>query len=121
MIKNYTPASYETITEYYIAFDDGKFNGSIFPCDEKGNLLSNICKEAIANYKTCLQHPERYLRFNKVIKMKWQAKINAQGTCHCGNKVELYSMYLGGCQCDKCGQWYNLFGQELLPPEQWED
>jgi hypothetical protein len=24
-------------------------------------------------------------------------------------------------RCEKCGQWYNLFGQALVDPEYWED
>ena len=35
--------------------------------------------------------------------------------------VYLYDRYRAACQCPKCGRWYNLFGQELLPPEMWEE
>jgi hypothetical protein len=28
---------------------------------------------------------------------------------------------MGACQCENCGQWYNIFGQELIDPEYWED
>lgn len=121
MIRNYIPAYYETITEYDIVFDDGEFNGFSFPCDKEGNLLPDIPQEAKDNYKECLEHPERYERFNRVVKSEWRARTNARGTCRCGNEVELYDMYYGSCKCEKCGQWYNLFGQEILPPEQWED
>ena len=121
MIKDYKPASYETITEYDIVFDDGFNNGFSFPCDKDGNLLSGLSPEAIKNYHKCLENPEKFTRYNKVVKTEWQARTNARGTCHCGNSVELYDMYLGACQCEKCGQWYNMFGQMLVPPAYWED
>lgn len=121
MIKNYTPASYETVTEYDLVFDDGYHNGFCFPCDKDGNLLSGVPQVAIQNYRRCLETPERFIRYNKVIKTERRVRNNARGTCHCGNSVELYNMYLGACQCEKCGQWYNVFGQMLVPPEHWED
>ena len=43
------------------------------------------------------------------------------GTCNCGHKIELYDRYLGACECPYCGQWWNLFGQELKNPEHWND
>lgn len=121
MIKNYIPASYETITEYDLVFDDGHHNGFCFPCDKDGNLLSGVPKEAIQNYRKCLETPERFIRYNTVVKTERRVRNDARGTCHCGNTVELYNMYSGACQCEKCGQWYNLFGQMLVPPAEWED
>lgn len=121
MIKDFKPATYETITEYDLVFDDGRDNGFWFPCDKDGRLLTELSKEAIKNYNDCLKKPEKFERYNKIVKTERRVRNNATGTCHCGNKVELYDMYYGACQCDKCGQWYNLFGQMLVPPEQWEE
>lgn len=121
MIKNYKPATYEIITEYNLVFDDGHYNGFNFPCDKDGNLLQGVPQVAIRNYHKCLETPDRFVRFNKVIKTERRVRNNAQGTCHCGNTVELYDMYYGSCQCEKCGQWYNLSGQMLVPPEMWEE
>lgn len=121
MIKNFTPATYENIIEYDLVFDDGHHNGFAFPCDENGKLLPSVPTEAVKNYHFCLDNPDRFVRFNKVVKTEHRARNNARGVCSCGNEVELFDMYYGACQCDKCGQWYNLFGQTLLPPEQWED
>lgn len=45
----------------------------------------------------------------------------AEGRCSCGNIVHLTAQHLGACQCSKCGTWYNLFGQQLVAPEYWED
>ena len=47
----------------------------------------------------------------------------AVGKCSCGCEVELDAdfAYHGAVQCEKCGQWYNLFGQKLVSPEYWEE
>ena len=121
MIKNYTHKKYYTVMQYEIVFDDGGNNGYGFPCDENGNLLDNLTDAAINNYKLCLEHPEKFARFNEIIKHECRTCDNAYGTCDCGNKVELFNEYMGACQCDQCGQWYNLFGQKLLPPTAWEE
>lgn len=36
--------------------------------------------------------------------------------CSCGNTVSLDD---GDAECEKCGQWYNSFGQRLKDPSQW--
>lgn len=120
MLQNYTPINYYTVTEYSLVFDDGRNNGYGFPCDENGKLHDDLTDDAINNYKWCLDHPEQFVRFNEVVERKYRTYDNAHGTCDCGNEVELYDEYRGACQCEKCGQWYNLFGQKLLPPTMWE-
>ena len=123
MLRNFTPRKYYTIKEYELVFDDGYNNGYGFPCDVNGKLLQseeeNPC--AHVNMRRCLEHPEKFVRFNKIIATERRAYDNAHGTCICGNEVELWDSYLGACQCETCGRWYNLFGQELLPPENWEE
>ena len=123
MLRNYVPSEYHTVVEYELVFDDGHNNGFGFPCDATGKLLQreeeNPC--AHANMRRCLENPEKFVRFNKIIKYERSVRDNAHGTCVCGNEVELWDSYLGACQCEKCGRWYNLFGQELLPPENWEE
>ena len=39
-------------------------------------------------------------------------------TCDCGATV-----YLSGhtCDCSECGKLYNGFGQELAPPDEWDE
>lgn len=122
MLKNYTPAESRTVIDYELAFDDGHNNGFGFPCDREGNLLESEEQNPVAyeNYLTCLKHPGRFARFNQVVRHERRVKEPGHGTCFCGNEVELYDAYYGACQCEKCGRWYNLFGQELLPPDQWE-
>lgn len=46
------------------------------------------------------------------------------GVCPCcGRRVYLggngFSPYMGLVECE-CGQWYNVFGQALKPPEDWD-
>jgi hypothetical protein len=39
----------------------------------------------------------------------------------CGKEFKLQDHYCGACECPNCGEWYNLCGQHLNPPEQWEE
>lgn len=121
MLKNYTPKEYYTAISYELCFDDGCNNGYGFPCDENGKLLDGTNECAMENYKFCMENPNKFVRYNKVIKHERRTWNDPHGTCFCGNEVYLYNDYQGACQCEKCGRWYNLFGQELLPPDQWED
>ena len=121
MIQNYVPSQRVTRTEYNLVFDDGHHNGLCFPCDENGNIPDDLSPAALDNYNWALQNPDRFVRFNKVVKDSWTVREPAHGTCHCGNEVYLHDEYYGACQCDECGQWYNLSGQELLPPEDWQE
>lgn len=123
MLTNYVPPEYKDVVMYELAFDDGCGNGYGFPCDINGKLLESEEENPVA-YKSlrwCLEHPEGFVRFNEVVEYTRTVRDNAHGTCECGNEVELWNQYYGSCQCEKCGQWYNVFGQELLPPECWEE
>ena len=120
MLKDYVCSDYVTHVYYQVVFDDGLGNGYGFDCDENGNLIIDN-PTAINNYKSCLEHPEKFVRFNKVIKHQRRCRTNPHGTCDCGNEVELWDQYMGACQCEKCGKWYNLFGQELVEPKYWEE
>ena len=121
MLTNYVESKREEITEYQLCFDDGHNNGYGFPCDKDGNLSKDLSDAAKANYKYCIKHPGEFVRFNKVLNITRLCKEPAHGTCSCGEVVYLTNQYLGACQCPNCGQWYNIFGQELLPPEKWEE
>lgn len=120
MLKDMTSPLEKSITEYRLVFDDGSNNGLGFPCDAAGNLLPGVSFDALQNLKEAKAHPERYRRYNEVVSYTRTWMEPASGTCGCGNRVYLENSYLGACQCGCCGQWYNLFGQELLPPEMWE-
>lgn len=124
MLKNYTPSEWKTETYYERVFDDGRGNGLCFsPCDENGNLLpwqdEAVNEARRKNLESALAHPEKYVRFNKVIKQTHEYKEPAYGLCECGEEFPMFNEYMGACECPGCGKWYNLFGQELLPPDQW--
>ena len=110
-------------TEYNLYFDyrNSMDGGYVFPCDIHGNpLFDSMTKEAIANYHRCVEDTEKFLSpYVKTIKYRWVEP--AIGECYCGEEVVLESQYMGACQCSKCGQWYNIYGQSLIPPEYWED
>lgn len=120
MLKEYTAAERKTQVWHELCFDDGRNNGFGFPCDGEGKLLPNVPDAARENLAFCLAHPEMFTRFNKLITYRREYLEPAHGICSCGAEVVLVNQYHGSCQCPECGQWYNLFGQELLPPEAWE-
>ena len=120
MISNYVPSQWRTEIEYRLDFDRGDGGGFTFPCDENGNILTTN-PAAMDNYKYCMEHPEQFKVFNHFTARKYTVRDEPHGVCHCGEHIVLYNQYYGACQCDNCGQWYNLFGQELLPPVNWEE
>lgn len=119
MIKNYVPAEWKESVEYSLEFTYDDNGGFSFPCDASGNVLP-MTECAKQNYETCLAHQEEFKRFNEFLVRRIRYREPAHGTCSCGTEVELYDQYYGACECPKCGRWYNLFGQSLLPPDQWE-
>lgn len=119
MIADYRPPEFVVKAEKNLVFDDGFGNGFSFPCTPNGEPILTDCNRR--NYEFALAHPERFERHKVVVESKWSYKENATGTCRCGKRIELFDEYMGACQCPNCGQWYNLFGQELNPPEQWEE
>lgn len=122
MLKNYKQGEWKTVIEYGLVFDDGHGNGFCFPCDREGKLLESKDQNPAAyeNYQSCMKHPERFVRFDEIERYEWEYREPGRGTCICGAEVELNDQYYGACQCPECGRWYNLYGQRLLPPEQWE-
>lgn len=120
MLKNYVN-EVEEISEYSLEFTykDDERAGFSFPCNSLGEVLPNMNPCAHENYIWCLDHPEKFSTF-KEFTVNVRHVRNRHGTCSCGTEVELYDQYYGACECPKCGRWYNLFGQELLPPDQWE-
>lgn len=95
-----------------------------FPCNKDGKLLKEkMVQAAIDNYNLCINTPERFKIKNlggDIVKHEIEYKEPAVGKCSCGKKIKMLSHYLGALQCPKCKKWYNVWGQELLPPECWE-
>lgn len=121
MLKNYVPRSSRVLEEHQLVFyydDNGGFG---FPCDAAGNVcISELTDCAMHNLSECMAHPERFQHYAEVRTSRRRITDHAHGVCECGKRVYLYDQYMGACECE-CGRWYNLFGQELLPPTGWED
>ena len=120
MLKSMTPRKRvtEDMHEIRFFFDDN--GGYAFPCDKDGNIFE-MDDVAWNNYKWCMDHPELFMYWNKVVHWKRTHTENARGLCECGQEIELWDQYLAACECPNCGRWYNVFGQELKNPEEWGD
>lgn len=106
--------------EFY--YEDDHESGFSFPCDEDGTLLSELNEYAVMNYHACLSG---MVNGRKILDAGIKARVNrykepAVLECDCGFSFSLTNQYMGACQCPECGQWYNLFGQELMSPDSWE-
>lgn len=119
MLKNITPRTPIEIVERTIEFADAEGNGFVFNVDEKFKPIFP-CKEAKENFEYALANPDKFEIYNELITRRRVYVEPAHGTCTCGREVTLENEYRGACECG-CGRWYNLFGQELLPPEYWEN
>ena len=120
MLKNYTPSEIKDIIEFELVFDDGHSNGFGFPCDAAGTVFPLESDAARANLKWCLENPDQFERYNEVVRYRRRIREPAHGTCAGGEEIFLFDEYCGTCQCPHCGRWYNLFGQEMLPPAEWD-
>lgn len=89
---------------------DDASSGFTFPVEEE---MTDVAKK---NYEYCKSHPELFID-EGVEDRGWWYTEPAHAVCNkCGRGVILD----GDVQCE-CGQWYNSFGQELLPPQYWYD
>lgn len=126
MLKIIKERATHTEVEYRIEFTDAEGCGYSFPCDQNGNVRfddhdAEIARVQREHYKAAMADKERFTQqYAELVARKYTVTDNAIGKCVCGEEVELYDQYQGACECPHCGQWYNLFGQELLPPEAWE-
>ena len=121
MIKNYVKRQVRYENHYYRRFYVDDNGGFSFPCDENGNVLPFEYDAARKNYEDAMAHPEKFVYWNEFVCEKRRVVDSAHGTCKCGQEVYLFDHYRGACECPNCGQWYNMFGQELLPPSEWEE
>jgi len=120
MLKNITRREPKTDIFYEVSFMHDANGGFGFPCDKEGNLKP-LHPDGQRNYEYCMAHPEKFsYEWNRIRRYEHHYIEPAHGDCICGRTVYLEDHYYGACQCD-CGRWYNIYGQELLPPEQWEE
>jgi hypothetical protein len=113
----------ESITCYQLCYEYAPNCGYGFPCDEHGNVLTDDPNYECwkDNYNDCVNGRNPHLTDVRIRKQTHKWMENAKGICtHCGREVELHNEYCGACQCE-CGQWYNMFGQEINPPSMWEE
>ena len=89
-----------------------------FPCDENGNVLA-LNDAAQENLKFCRKNAENYTVSVRKHIDRYRHGMTIQ--CSCNEIFELQNQYLGACECPKCGQWYNFFGQTLKNPDRWEE
>jgi len=61
---------------------------------------------------------QRKAMFANGFKEEYQKEFTCK---NCGNKFILRDQYMGACDCPECGQWYNIFGQQLKNPKYWFD
>lgn len=112
-----------TEKSYWINFDrkDDSSCGFIFPANSDGTpALDKMPEEAKTNYFACEANTDEFDRWLE--EREEQVVDYAVGRCKCGAEVELFDgAWMGAVQCEKCGKWYNIYGQELIDPEYWED
>jgi hypothetical protein len=120
MIKDYVPSKREPL--YVVVFYTSRGCGYSFDCDENGKVdLEKLEPLAAQNYKDAMQHPEKFPYAWNEVTERGSNRIPATGICNCGKKIELYAQYMGACECPHCGQWWNVFGQELKDVSRWND
>ena len=122
MLRNITPRTPVEIIERKIEFTDasGSYGYSFDATPDGKVILEN--DDQRENYKYAIEHPEEFTEQYDEFVVRRRTYIEpAHGICKCGNSVVLENRYQGACPCDKCGQWYNLYGQELIDPEYWNE
>lgn len=117
MLKNFVPVQDVLIEDFRLEYMDKDGCGFSFPFVDGKVILGN--PEAERSYKYCQEHESEFVVCGEIVDCSRYAKENAHGTCSCGNELYLWDQYYGACQCEKCGRWYNLFGQELVQPANW--
>lgn len=98
-------------------------SGFTFPCDKDGHILDEqMTEEAWANYGQCMAHPERFQEFNVLAQDSRIIQPDPELVCKCGHRFSLSGDgYYMAWQCPECGQWYNMSGDELVPPSEWQE
>lgn len=117
MIRNYVPAHLEETREKFLEFLNEDGCGYSFDLDENDRPILQT-EAAKTSWELCQKaYP------NGGRKKVWtnRFRVPAKGTCQCGFDITLCGDYYGATECDRCGRWYNVWGEEILPPEMWEE
>ncbi|MCY9738176.1 hypothetical protein M5X17_31275 [Paenibacillus alvei] len=105
------------LTSYSLEYEwnDVKGAGFSFPCDEKGNLITEgLTKRGLENYNACSKG-EKDVKFLGIQKNNYAYTEPAILECDCGDKLSL-SGFTNTCQC---GTDYNMSGQRLASRRHW--
>lgn len=139
MLKIISERHRESHTTYGLQFDligERKGNGYSFPLlskdadiiplkesETKTNEYVPCSEEECTWWKSYLKikNDREHYREPYVDKYTWSWIEPTHALCHCGTEILLQDDYMGACQCPGCNQWYNLFGQEILDPDKWEE
>jgi len=106
--------------EYYIFYEwaEQLDSGFMFPCNQDGDInFDDMDQEALDNYDKCEngEYEVVYQGLQRSINRYWEPTISR---CSCGHEVVLES---NTNVCESCGAYYNMGGQELRHPSQWEE
>ena len=106
--------------EYYIFYEYAEVldSGFMFPCNQDGDINFNEMEQAaLDNYNKCEsgEYEVVYHGLRRSINSYWEPTI---AECSCGHEVVLES---NTNQCESCHAYYNLGGQELRDPREWEE
>ena len=117
MLKSMTEYRYEEVVTYSQEYEREDGSGCTFKTDKYGELLPMTDRQ-LENYKYCVNHPQEFTkRYGEFVARKNLEVIPPEGICDCGQVITLVNQCAGACKCPKCGQWYNLFGEEILFPK----
>lgn len=109
----------EKWTEYSVEFhrkgEKSDFCFS-FPCDEDGNVYE-LNDAAQMNYDNVSTSPEWERKFREE---KRTCRHERTIKCDCGYEFEFFNEYYGTCGCPECNRWYNLFGQSVKAPNEYD-
>lgn len=118
MLKSYVPAHTEEIVEKTLEYLHENDCGYSFDLGADDTPIFS-CQAALDSYEHCEANREKFFWIGKKVRTR-RVKIPARGVCQCGCELPLIGRYYGATECD-CGLWYNMMGQEILPPEMWEE
>lgn len=114
----------EEVKEFCLVYEDANGDGYSFPCDEEGHILWEKCPSPETTQKS-LAKAKAQDWTGKTGEVVTLVTRNRYGICQrCGRRVYLggcgWAAYMGLVECE-CGQWYNIFGQAIKPPDECEE
>lgn len=95
-------------------------NGYVNPCKEgeEPNTYVPCPEEECTWWQNYVAAKENDALYSEVVTHKWGFYEPATAICECGKEIRLN---YDAEPCEHCGRLHNLFGQELLPREMWEE